>query len=154
MCASLKDILKVWDTTVSQTGIDKTYQERCFKVSKVIIFYDPTLLVYSRCTLNLENAGTYKRFRAEGLGAEWFTRAWTLQELLLAREPVLQCGFEIVPWDHLMDWCNAQVNWPMRAPMVMTFYTRIKYQEFQQKEKGQIQPKDSTTQHGEPKFTE
>ena len=125
--------------------IRKVYQ------SKLRLSFSTTLL-YSYilgATLNLENAGTYKRLRAEGLGAEWFTRAWTLQELLLAREPVLQCGFEIIPWDHLMDWCNAQVHWPTKGPMVMTFYTRIKYQEFQQKEKGQIQPKDSTTQHGE-----
>lgn len=44
------------------------------------------------------------------LPREWFTRAWTFQELVLANYPVLVCGFSSSPWNEkgfLQSWRGA-----------------------------------------------
>lgn len=44
------------------------------------------------------------------LPREWFTRAWTFQELVLANRPALVCGFSSSPWNErgfLQSWWRA-----------------------------------------------
>jgi hypothetical protein len=41
---------------------------------------------------------------------EWFTRMWTIQELVMAKEPIVMCGKNVIKWRHL-------VNEFFRAPL-------------------------------------
>lgn len=38
----------------------------------------------------------------EVLGRAWVRRAWTLQEIVLARNPVILCGEKVLPWEDLI----------------------------------------------------
>src|ERR1700753_2935537 len=44
-----------------------------------------------------------QKLRGSGasLPVEWFTRVWTLQEFLLASNPIFICGFTIIRWQRL-----------------------------------------------------
>jgi len=47
------------------------------------------------------------------LPGEWFTRAWTFQELILANRPALVCGFSSSPWNErgfLQAWWRFPLN--------------------------------------------
>ncbi|KAK0738107.1 heterokaryon incompatibility protein-domain-containing protein [Schizothecium vesticola] len=47
------------------------------------------------------------------LPREWFTRAWTFQELILANRPALVCGFSSSPWNErgfLQAWWRFPLN--------------------------------------------
>lgn len=38
---------------------------------------------------------------AELIGGEWFTRMWTIQELVMANEPFIVCGDNSTRWNDL-----------------------------------------------------
>jgi hypothetical protein len=38
---------------------------------------------------------------ADLVGREWFTRMWTIQELVMANEPFVVCGDKSIRWDDL-----------------------------------------------------
>ena len=37
----------------------------------------------------------------------WFQRTWIIQEAVLAHEPILACGHETLPWQTLVNFCEA-----------------------------------------------
>ncbi|KAK5651074.1 hypothetical protein OQA88_13711 [Cercophora sp. LCS_1] len=64
-----------------------------------------------------------------GVPMDWFTRAWTAQELVLAREPILRCGPEYLPWDSINTWFNQHCGTEVGA--VNSFLLRDAYRRFQ-----------------------
>jgi hypothetical protein len=40
------------------------------------------------------------------LRRSWFQRTWIIQEAVLAREPLLACGFETIPYSMLGEYCS------------------------------------------------
>ncbi|KAI2606580.1 heterokaryon incompatibility protein-domain-containing protein [Hypoxylon sp. NC1633] len=53
------------------------------------------------CKQNWLHATDGFRHIAPLLGREWFTRAWTFQEGILARDSVVLCGSKVIRWDAL-----------------------------------------------------
>ena len=54
-------------------------------------------------------ADLYRRLPHHSLPQVWFTRVWTLQELLLARDPIVVCGPQYISWYQYERWINC--NW-------------------------------------------
>jgi hypothetical protein len=62
------------------------------------------LLVSPKADMSVE---LFRLVPLSDLPREWFTRAWTFQELVLANRPALVCGFSSTPWNErgfLQSW--------------------------------------------------
>jgi hypothetical protein len=42
----------------------------------------------------------------EMVNRTWWNRTWTIQEVVLAQNPVLVCGFYVIEWDDLVQGCT------------------------------------------------